>query len=333
MQAVIGFAACCDEDQALEALSAAEKVAGGLDVQHQERESGYTALHYAAQYGMLRLARELLDLGSKVNSQTKDLILQKVVVQAAGQTPLHLAACSGEEEAAQLLISRRADVSVLDIDGFSAVEIAKLHKRESICRMLGMSPDMMDQDLKDRAAKAAEAGRIRAAKLLDVPAHLRKVYTLKAVWSHEDCDFVLTAVKAAVDRSSGWTTDRHAAYATTDIPCRQISEVDAWVRSSLSERVLPELAKRHGWGDGSGSCLYFRDLFFVQYSVQGQAGLALHRDGSIISFNILLNSPKDFEGGGTFVEADDRAYQIDQGDCFVHSGKLRHGGWPFLEGP
>ena len=64
----------------------------------------------------------------------------------------------------------------------------------------------------------------------------------------------------------------------------------------------------------------------MQYSVQGQAGLALHRDGSIMSFNILLNSAQDFEGGGTYVEADECAYQIMQGDCFVHSGKLRHGG-------
>jgi hypothetical protein len=37
----------------------------------------------------------------------------------------------------------------------------------------------------------------------------------------------------------------------------------------------------------------FRDLFFVKYSVEsgGQPGLDIHRDGSIISFNILLNDP------------------------------------------
>ena len=283
-------AACCDEEEALEALAVAKKALGDVDIHYRERESGYTALHYAAQYGLVELATALLDVGSAVNSQTKDLILQNTVVQAAGQTPLHLAARAGEQEVAQLLMARQADVALLDVDGFAAVEIAKLHKRDGICQALGVSPDALDkEDLDNRAVKAVEAGKIRAARQLDVPPYLRQVYTLKAVWSQDECDFVLQAVKAAVSKSSGWTTDRHAAYATTDMPCSRVQEVDAWVRESLAQRVLPELAKRHGWGNGTGSCLYFRDLFFVQYSAGGQAGLALHRDGSIISFNILLN--------------------------------------------
>ena len=58
----------------------------------------------------------------------------------------------------------------------------------------------------------------------------------------------------------------------------------------------------------------------------------IHRDGSIISFNILLNSTDDFDGGGTFVEADAKTYSIGQGDCFVHSGKLRHAGAAITSG-
>ena len=131
---------------------------------------------------------------------------------------------------AQLLMERRADASVRDADGFAAVEIARLRNRDSICEALGVSPALMDQeDLQKRAAQAKEDGRIRAAKQLDVPAHLRQVYTLKAVWSPTECDHVLGAVKAAVEKASGWTTDRHAAYATTDLPCSRIPEVDASV--------------------------------------------------------------------------------------------------------
>ena len=39
-----------------------------------------------------------------------------------------------------------------------------------------------------------------------------------------------------------------------------------------------------------------------------------------------LNDASNFEGGGTYIEVDDLAHQIQQGDCLVHSGKLRHGG-------
>ena len=78
--------------------------------------------------------------------------------------------------------------------------------------------------------------------------------------------------------------------------------------------------------------LYFRDLFFVKYTAEGHSGLELHRDGSVVSFNILLNGLEDFDGGGTYVEADDEVYSIGQGDCFVHSGKLRHGGQPITRG-
>lgn len=80
--------------------------------------------------------------------------------------------------------------------------------------------------------------------------------------------------------------------------------------------------------------LTFRDLFFVRYSaaVGDQRKLDIHQDGSVMSFNIILNSPDEFEGGGTFIEADNQNYEISQGDCFVHASKLRHGGTAITRG-
>lgn len=185
----------------------------------------------------------------------------------------------------------------------------------------------------------------QGAPTLDQVTNFRFLQAASQVWSVEDCEFVLGAVKEAVaSRQEGWTTDRHAAYATTDVPCSEIPSVNTWVRESLTQRVFPELlssytrnrvlccpfwkmvyalaiapdlniilvcelvlpsasstpspqdtfnlnqsmalrlAKRHGWRLDN---LYFRDLFFVKYSVAGQAGLALHRDGSVVSFNLL----------------------------------------------
>lgn len=332
-------AACCDEEGGLEAIHAG----GGSG--KRERETGYTALHYAAQYGLLNLVTALLQESDTsdidVNGQTKDLILSGAVVQSGGQTPLHLATRAGEAEVVRLLLTRAADLSLVDYDGFTAMELAQFRQKENVFALLkaaSMECEVKFEDpealevLKQKALLAKEAAKLRSASQLEVPDHLRQSYTIPKVWSAEECNFVLNALKDAVSkRESGWTTDRHAAYATTDVPCSEVTEIDAWVRESLSTRVFSKLASRHGWS-GESRGLYFRDLFFVKYSVDGQAGLALHRDGSIVSFNVLLNKAEEFEGGGTYVEADDCAYQIDQGDCFVHSGKLRHGGQPVTKG-
>lgn len=344
----------CDEDGALEALD----VCGGVG--RTERETGYTALHHAAEYGLDRLAAALADRGAALGAKTRDLILQNAVVQPGGQTPLHLAARSGEAGVVELLLARGADPSAPDVDGVSPAVAAALRGRGALAERLAraaQAPLPSPQALEEIAARARDAGRLRAKEQLEVPPHLRQVYTMESVWPVQDCERVLAAVQAAArslaDASagsgaqglaSGWTTERHAAYATTDLPCSAVPAVDAWVRASLRRCVLPQLARRHGWlphdrgSDGGeeadGSRLAFRDLFFVRYSAAagGQPGLALHRDGSVISFNILLNPASAFDGGGTFIEADARAYHIGQGDCFVHSGKLRHGGHPITRG-
>eukprot|EP00438_Fugacium_kawagutii_P003505 Skav218386 [mRNA] locus=scaffold2066:404308:405384:- [translate_table: standard] len=330
-------AACCDEEGGLEAIHA------GAGSGKRERETGYTALHYACQYGLLDLVTALLrESDADVNLQTKDLILSGAVVQSGGQTPLHLATRAGEAEVVSLLLTCAVDLSLVDYDGFTAMELAQFRQKENVFALLKAAsqfkaefedPEALEV-LKQKALLAQESAKLRSASQLEVPDHLRQSYTIPKVWSAEECNFVLNALKDAVSkRESGWTTDRHAAYATTDVPCSEVTEIDAWVRESLSTRVFSKLASRHGWSyEGESRGLYFRDLFFVKYSVDGQAGLALHRDGSIVSFNVLLNQATEFEGGGTYVEADDCAYQIDQGDCFVHSGKLRHGGQPVTKG-
>mmetsp|Transcript_47977 Transcript_47977/g.102735 ORF Transcript_47977/g.102735 Transcript_47977/m.102735 type:complete len:409 (+) Transcript_47977:49-1275(+) len=345
----------CDEDAALEALS---NCSGSGRC---ERETGYTALHHAAEYGMVRLVEALIDRGALLSARTRDLILQNTVVQPGGQTPLHLAARSGEDEVVDLLLRRQADPRLVDVDGTSVAVAAALRRRSNLAhRLAELTGEALptSDDLKALETRCKEDGKARAGRILEVPETLRQVYTLPAVCSVEECAWVLGEVQrvaAAVaagqakaapavarqgldegtDSDAGWTTARHGAYATTDLPCSCIPKVDEWVRDRLQKVVLPQIARRHGWisdAQEDGSRLVFRDLFFVRYSAMGQSGLALHRDGSLISFNILLNEPTDFDGGGTFIEADNKAYQIGRGDCFVHSSKLRHGGNPITRG-
>ena len=83
---------------------------------------------------------------------------------------------------------------------------------------------------------------------------------------------------------------------------------------------------------------------------QGMSSLAIHRDGALLSFNILLNPETDFVGGHTYFEALRGVVPIRQGtlvdewvhgagassrrpaalrctgDIVIHCSKLRHGG-------
>lgn len=69
-------------------------------------------------------------------------------------------------------------------------------------------------------------------------------------------------------------------------------------------------------------------MFVVKYDASsgGQTALDIHRDGALVTFNILLSDPADFEGGGTFVEPLNKVVHLAQGFALLHCGHMRHGG-------
>lgn len=104
--------------------------------------------------------------------------------------------------------------------------------------------------------------------------------------------------------------------------------------AALRFRLLPLTQRRPCVGSARAQC-----------ADGGQAGLPLHRDGSLLSFNVLLSRPDAFRGGGTRfphlarrddeVTADDDACAFAdadgvvrpaQGDAVVHSGSALHAG-------
>ncbi|KAI9202837.1 uncharacterized protein BJ171DRAFT_426007 [Polychytrium aggregatum] len=156
---------------------------------------------------------------------------------------------------------------------------------------------------------------------------------LPAVWSSAECDHILEAIQDIADRE-GWESDRHSAFPTTDLPLTRFPEaLQEFVRSSLTERVLHTSGSTLGFEHGD---LAFVDLFFVRYEASGQRMLSPHTDGCLLSFNVLLNSPNEFEGGGTTVfpstaSTSDAVPQpqtihIRRGDCLLHDSKIMHSG-------
>ncbi|KAJ1446515.1 hypothetical protein M885DRAFT_546154 [Pelagophyceae sp. CCMP2097] len=116
MRAVVS----CDEALALALLGGGS--AAALDA--VDGTSGYTALHYAAEYGLCELARSLVAAGAALDAATKDLVLQNAVVQSGGQTPLMLAARTGEAGIARALLVAGAGARAEDWDGIDAATAA-----------------------------------------------------------------------------------------------------------------------------------------------------------------------------------------------------------------
>ncbi|KAJ2712778.1 hypothetical protein H4R19_002580 [Coemansia spiralis] len=118
-----------------------------------------------------------------------------------------------------------------------------------------------------------------------------------------------------------WTTQRHGAFPTRDIPVCATSVADM-VAGRLRDQLFPWLQARTGIDVGFWA---FRDLFVVGYHEDHQRALDLHSDGCLASLTLLLNDPAEFEGGGTLFDKFGLLVRHAPGDAWIHDGKLRHG--------
>ena len=121
---------------------------------------GYTALHLAAYFGQLEVARLLLGRGADPNAvalnESRVTPLQSAVaakhrdtaslllalgaspnsVQRGGWTPLHAAARDGEEVIVDMLLLRGADATRKSDDGKTAVDLAEEGGHAALAKLL-----------------------------------------------------------------------------------------------------------------------------------------------------------------------------------------------------
>lgn len=163
----------------------------------------------------------------------------------------------------------------------------------------------------------------------------------------QECEHIVAAVVDFVHSHGGLHTERHEAFATTDVPVasltlpwiRQLPD-DAVIptgdalRQLVLERVLRPLAKATGF---QSHHLGLQDLFIVcygaahstsdqlrmQYHIPSkQVSLAIHSDGCLLSFSLLLNHQDAFQGGGTFFKQSGQTFHVEQGGLLVHDAGL-----------
>ena len=139
------------------------------------------------------------------------------------------------------------------------------------------------------------------------------------------CNWIVRESELQASRT-GWTHGRHKSYPTVDQPVAAIPAVSTFISTVLRTKLFPFIQRAFGLDSDE---LWLQDLLcaalapascpltgsparsVVKYESgvpDGQTMLATHRDGSLLSFNILLN------------------FQLRQGEVITHCGKLRHSG-------
>jgi len=124
--------------------------------------------------------------------------------------------------------------------------------------------------------------------------------------------------------------ERHATYATCDFAVDECAALSDYLEEiAWEEKVLKFLKDHYGIVHDAK----FLDLFVACYQAPYQNHQVMdrlqgHRDGSLLSFTMVLND--DFQGGGTVI--DNQALQLPPGGAVVHCGKIWHGAAPVTKG-
>lgn len=141
------------------------------------------------------------------------------------------------------------------------------------------------------------------------------------------CEWIITEADK-VGNIKGWTTTRHEKYPTTDLPVESIPQIFSYIIHTFKTifKQIDELYCLDKKVDFN-----IKDLFIVKYEENAQTELEEHDDGSFFTVNLLLSDPADFVGGGTYFE-DGIQYNLNQGDCILHCGRIKHQGIRITKG-
>jgi hypothetical protein len=154
-------------------------------------------------------------------------------------------------------------------------------------------PLAADDEAPSWAPSSVPAGA--ECEVVVLPCRSRVVSTRAPLFDAAECAEAIAMAEAHAAVTGGWTTSRHHAVPTTDVPVHEVPALLAWFRRALRDRLRPLLARHFGI---AAEAVGVHDAFLVKYTAGAQAHLPLHMDESRLSFTLVLND--GFCGGGTY---------------------------------
>jgi hypothetical protein len=167
---------------------------------------------------------------------------------------------------------------------------------------------------------------LKKTNLNDVHPH----YFIPDVFTNNTCDFIVNESEKHA-KIHQWTTNRHKKYPTTDIPIKSINSLNILVGNLVKYNIFPIIEAKYNVSKYFLDC---NDIFVVKYDSELQNKLEKHKDGSIFSFNVLLNHDTEFVGGGTIIYEDEKEVLVKsiKGGLLIHSGQSYHSGNEITKG-
>ncbi|CAJ1911859.1 unnamed protein product [Cylindrotheca closterium] len=179
----------------------------------------------------------------------------------------------------------------------------------------------------------------------DYPSPLHKIH-VETLMTREEASTCCSISQEFAQQTGKWNapdSERHESYATCDFPVEDSEKLEGFLHDiGFQDKLFSKLGELYTLKKGD---LSFLDLFVAHYKAKGPDGdddssvmdrLDLHRDGTLLSFSLLLNSENDFTGGGTFYDGlrdvetngilqKGGVIRPNQGDAVLHCGKILHG--------
>lgn len=174
-----------------------------------------------------------------------------------------------------------------------------------------LHPDLSAQAAKDAAYRPGIVQHTLSAMTSSLPQPLPfETLHPAGVWSstttgampllnEAECTAWVAAAEAAAATRGGWTTSRHYAVPTTDIPIHAIPALLSRWNALMRDKLAPLLAAACPQEVRGAQRVRVHDAFVVRYSAAAQHHLPTHADQSLLSVTLALNALGEYEGGGT----------------------------------